>query len=442
MIDYLKYLSEDERRQYEEARAAIIESTDKEEQAQGLLSDLFINHFRNVSYNPLEELQAAAREDIRQYTKADYDRLFVKNEKTGEAFFRSKTEWFLLFIDNKAIFNSVTSQTKQGFIDFLTVMINGAPEAAYNAWAEDHNKEAAPFNALQIISEWAEAQYKDFIFTGDRVIAKRADIIEYPLDKVNNTVWDAMKEDTGGQIAIKAEKQGSGKQINIYYSIDFGELEDYTDLRITKNLTSFDKRVYVAVGALFNAGNRIITLTQIHYAMGNDKRPNKTQLEKIYKSVYKMQTARIFLNNQEEAAAYNYQKVIYNDYLLPLKSKIAIVNGQLSEAALALYEEPPLITFAKQRNQVTTIPIKLLNSPISKTDTNLSIEDYLLERIARIKANPCRILLTTLYEKAGITTRNQKARTPEKLRAYLDHYKQEKFIKSYTLDKEAITIIV
>ena len=157
-------------------------------------------------------------------------------------------------------------------------------------------------------------------------------------------------------------------------------------MKITKKLTQFDKRVYIAISALFNEGNKVISLTQIHRTMGNEKRPSKEQLEKINNSITKMTGARITLDNSKEIKAnYGYDKFIYDGSLLPLERGAAVVNGQLADAAIHIFREPPAMSFAKQRKQITTLDIKLLQSPLNKTESNLLIDDYLIERIARAK---------------------------------------------------------
>ena len=273
--------------------------------------------------------------------------------------------------------------------------------------------------------------------------AKRAKIIEYPVDKVNSTIWNLLQETTGRQIkfALKAEKDGSKKPLNIYYSIDFDQLEE-SGIKITKKLQPFDKRVYIAISALYNAGNNVITLTQIYFAMGNTGRPPKYTLQKIQDSITKMTAARVFVDNTEESQTYNYPRFKYDGALLPLERATAVINGQLADAAIHIFREPPVMTFAKQRRQITSITVKVLQSPISKTDANLIIDDYLIERItaAKNRNKPSKILYETLYEKTGITEKKQRQRAPEKIKTYLDHYKSCGLISGYKMLKDGIQI--
>ena len=281
-----------------------------------------------------------------------------------------------------------------------------------------------------------------------RAIIKRAANIDYPVDKINSIVWGLLEKDTRGQISFNLAKRGSEKKILAYYAINFDDLGE--NLTITKRLLPFDKRVYIAISALFNAGNNVITLSQIYYAMGYTGNPGTRNLNKINDAITKMTGARIFVDNKQEAAEYKYKRFKYDGSLLPIERGTAIVNGKLSEAVIHIFREPPLMSFARQRKQITSVDIALLQSPISKTDANLQIEDYLLERISKdknSKKSGCRILFKTLYSHTGIadkpktnTERQQKKRAPGKIENYLKHYQKTGFITGYTMEKDGISI--
>lgn len=274
----------------------------------------------------------------------------------------------------------------------------------------------------------------------------RASKIEYPFDKLDSKMWTLLEQDAGKELKIAAEKRGSKKQLDIIYSINFEELDE--GMTITKRLTSFDKRVYIAISALFNAGNNVITLTQIYYAMGYTGKPGKKDKERINYSITKMTGARIYVNNKEEADEYKYDKFIYDGSLLPIERGSVVSKGKLSEAAIHLFREPPIISFAKSRNQITTLDVKLLQSPISKTDANLRLEDYLITRIARAKSGrgQRRILYKTIYEKIDLeletpdNQKNIKKRLSNKIKAYLDYYVTCKYISRYTMEQDGITV--
>ena len=267
--------------------------------------------------------------------------------------------------------------------------------------------------------------------------------VGYPLDKPNSIIWKLLEKDTAGQIEFNLAKSGSRQVIPAYYSINFDNLGN--DIKITRQLTAFDKRVYIAISALFCAGNDVITLSQIYYAMGYKGNPGSIDFTKINDSITKMTTARIYFDNEAEARKYNYDRFRYDGSLLPIERGTGIINGKVADAAIYVFRDPPLMTFARQRGQITTINLKILQSPVSKTDANLLIEDYLIERICRAKNAKrkrlyIRILLKTLYEHTGIKTKKQMQRAPAKIKKYLDHQQKEALFSRYTMDSESITV--
>lgn len=278
-----------------------------------------------------------------------------------------------------------------------------------------------------------------------RVTAKRLTQVDFPLDKLNFVAWGLTEEQAGEQLSVKMEKKNSLQKINMYYSIDFDDLKG---IQISKTLTPFDKRVYIAIGALFSSGNEVVTTTQIYHAMGSTGTPGPTIRERIDASLTKMLAAKISVDNSEEATSYKYDKFVYESSLLPMERISAYVNGKFTDSAIHLFREPPLLTFARQRKQITTFNLKLLQSPIGKTDINLAIDDYLLTRIskARRKENYCKILYTAICEYLNVdkesptNQKNIKKRLPHRVQQYLDYYIEADGIKSYTAEKDGVTI--
>lgn len=273
------------------------------------------------------------------------------------------------------------------------------------------------------------------------VTGKRVKSLDYPLDKVNASIWSLLEEDTNGQIklAIKAESAASKKPVNIYYAVNFDDL----GITTSRRLTAFDKRVYIAVAALYKAGNKIMTCSQIHQAMGYSTRPAKTDIEKIKNSVLKMSGTRVFLDNREEISkgGYNYPPVVIDGPLLPIFHRHdCIINGQAVPEAFAPVCDPPIVDFARGRKQIIQVDRKLLETPISKTDQNLQIEDYLIERVARAKnqKQPPKILFSTLYEKAHVTTQKQQKRAIDKAKTIMEHYQKNGFIAAFEVEKDGI----
>lgn len=300
---------------------------------------------------------------------------------------------------------------------------------------------AAKSLGLDIIERRAE--------TAESITVKRVDAIDYPLEKVSasifsGTFWELVKEDTHGQLQflIPGEKSGDAP-INYIFSVDFDGIED--GLKITKKLLQVDKRICVAVAALYNSGRRLITLRQIHNVMGNPGKPSPAQKEKIRNSVLKMMGALVHIDNRQEVeAGYSYSLYNYDGPLLPCDMGTEEkVDGQIVRDAIQLFAEPPIIKFAKSRGQITTIPAKLLMGPISKTEENIAIEDYLIQRIAKARSGALssRILIKTICEKANIKSERQRERVNEKIEKLLEHYTSCDYIAGYEIKAGYVDIL-
>lgn len=279
------------------------------------------------------------------------------------------------------------------------------------------------------------------------IITKKIQEIAYPLDKVNSSFWGLIP---GQQAELKAEsdRDGSkGKQASIYVLLDFDEMKG-TGVTISRPLTSYDKRVFIASANLKEQGHDTVTTTQIYEAMGNRGRPSAQQRQKILKSIETMSLCRVTLDNSEEAAMYTkYDKVKRTFYLLPTTIDKGYVNGLIVDDAITIIELPRLFIFAKKRGQFASTPVALLESPISQTEANLQLEDYLLTRISRMKNAAKRkkpvtttILLDTVYKNCDTNDRKKKSRAADKIERLLQHYQKQGFIKGFTITAKSIDI--
>ena len=127
-----------------------------------------------------------------------------------------------------------------------------------------------------------------------QISPKKITELQYPLDKVNSYLWGLMINET---VALKAESDKDskkGKQANIYVLLDFDELDG---VKISRQLTSYDKRVFIAVANLKAQGHDTITAEQIYKAMGNPKRPNADTIKKILQSVECISRGRVTIDN-------------------------------------------------------------------------------------------------------------------------------------------------
>lgn len=268
--------------------------------------------------------------------------------------------------------------------------------------------------------------------------------IVYPIDKVNNTLWDNFP--TGKRQRLKAESDKDnkkGKTADVFLTLDFEKLNG---VEISHPLTTFDKQVLVAISNLAMQGQYITTAAQIDKLMGATTKANKTDKKKILDSIESMATGRVTIDNTEEAKLYSkYDHIVGKFPLLVASTVTAYIDGQITDNAIKISEIPAIFLYAYNRGQVTTYPIEVFQTPINKNEANRTLEDYLRRRIAQM--NPLsknkganKIKIDTICEKCKITTPKQKERLKDKLPKILNWYVKVKFIKGYKIDKTSITI--
>lgn len=278
---------------------------------------------------------------------------------------------------------------------------------------------------------------------GATVITRRPNKVHLPVDIINTTIWP-LREFLDGQLSFNLTTTPQGHYVEFGMSIDLEELQR-EGVRLSKTLTLFDKRVYTAANAEFKHGNDTFSLTSLWRTMGNTGRPKSDQLSKINASLTKLRSVVLWYNNKGEQGT-DYTEQIYDGPLLPFERISARINGKLTDSAVHLFRQPPLMTFAEDRKQLFSVPIAVLQSPINKTEQNLAIDDYLLTRISHMKSKTNatkahrKILFSTLFEKCGIKTPSQRSRAKEPIRKYLDHYQKCGFIAGYEEKADGITI--
>lgn len=258
-----------------------------------------------------------------------------------------------------------------------------------------------------------------------------------PMDKANATVWNDLTRllDEEGRIYLKAEKAGSKTEKSILYSINFDGL-DKDGITLSKELTAFDKDVYSTIASIMHYGNTdVISVGQIASIVYNKKTPGTRDLQTVNDSITKMAATWIMLDNSLESG-YKYPHFKYDGHLLPCERVSAYINNNLTKAAIHVFRFPPLISFAQDRAQITTVSTKLLyGAPINKTEQNRRLADYLITRIAHIEKSHGRtspkMLYATIFEHCGIVAKKQKERAPETINRFLDFYKDQGFIRGY-----------
>ena len=341
------------------------------------------------------------------------------------------------------------------FITFLFEILSLQVQVTFYHFEEPYNQkeqEEIQNEFSRLVKEKAKSCYLEFPIRGipdfeeqqpPKISTSKLSDIFYPIDKVNSELWNCFS--IGENTPLKAESDKDsrkGKQASIYVMLDFNELDG---VKISRPLTSFDKRVFIAISNKREAGQEILTFSQIYEAMGGISRPDKSIRDRIIESIETMSRAIVSIDTTEENKIYpRLDKIVWESQLLHIEKVKGYSRGQITDYAIRIIETPKLYLFAKQRNQITSAPLELFESPISKTEANLSLEDYIFPRIARMRNSTKisrTILIETVCQKCNITNKKQRQRLPGKIEKYLKHYVSVGWIKAYKLTDKSIEIV-
>ena len=246
------------------------------------------------------------------------------------------------------------------------------------------------------------------------------------------------------KVGMTSEKdKRKGKLAYTILTLSFDELDD--GIKISRELTVYDQQVWNACTNLMINNYKIITPAQIYRWMGYEKQMSQTDKDRIMESINTIIRARVYINNENERKLYpKYPEISLNSPLLAAKICTA-KSGKNEVNAIEMLEISDLFTVAEKRGQITTIPFELLEVPISKTDNNLQLLNYLIRRIIYMKhdnSTSRKILLNAIYTKCKIEEKKQKQRLPEKIKKILDYYKSIEWIKDHHITDQGIEIIL
>jgi hypothetical protein len=347
---------------------------------------------------------------------------------------------------------------KEGFIKAEIERLKAFIDELKNPSKEERHKYTdAYFNELIEVSKKGIASYnsmlKDIENTDSLKIKSEALVnTKYPVnfltptDKVTLRAFE--NKLTGRQMQkLGMERRGSKKQITTLASIDFDKLDGSVQIKGRKELTAYDREVHDAIITLYiDGGNEYITPQMIYQVMtGNpDAYLHPKQAEAISESITKCMYTRLIIYASEEAKEYGFDSFKYDGNLIIGERVTATLNGTVLEC-LHILRPPGLYEYANKKNQIGRFDIKLLNSPIKKTEEIITLQGYLYRRILSMKNKKSNLSKTivydTVYKQIDVTAasdgalRKKKSKLRDQVKKILDYWKQEKFIAGYVENK-------
>lgn len=263
----------------------------------------------------------------------------------------------------------------------------------------------------------------EFLKTGDRI---SNDIVKG--FKEGEAVYKASKQTPQGAEPIVTRVSFAYKNVDIFAPKDGGD----------KGFTSLDKEVHDAVVSLYAAGNKVFSPAMVYRTMAGKSDSAFVPQEKIQEvtaSIYKCMSSIITIDASEEAPIYGLD-AMYSQNLIYAKAVTLKTKGW-EVNAFKLIDEPVLFKYAKLKRQVFAVPLRVLDTPPSKTNEVIVLQGYLVRIVEILRRSPSKsantILYSTLYELLDCAgaTKQKLQRIRNHVKAILDYWVKIGYIADY-----------
>ena len=265
----------------------------------------------------------------------------------------------------------------------------------------------------------------------------------FTLSKViNKTFLEIASAGADGQTRLSFDMgytDETGEDLPVLLTVDYNNLPE----DIKKRLTPFDRRVMCTYATLMRAQKvkdirdyKAISTKNICQNMGLNGNPS--QRKRVQRSLEKMSAIRINLILEATDKGLDFA---YHGYFLPLYwEEVTTKKGTIIKDAvhpLVTEDKPnpaPFVDFADKTGQLTTVKREILESPLSLTDDNIAVEDYIIERVKHYEHTPTTkngniILTSTIFDRCGITSKSQITKLRERIdKELLPHYEATGFL--------------
>jgi|GEM_PF-951172 len=205
-----------------------------------------------------------------------------------------------------------------------------------------------------------------------------------------------------------------------------------------KGFTSLDKEVHDAVVSLYAAGNKVFSPAMVYRTMAgkNDSAfVPQEKLKEVTSSIYKCMSSLITIDAREEASIYGLD-AMYSQNLIYAKAVTLKTKGWEVNAFM-LIDEPVLFKYAKLKHQIFSVPLRVLDTPPSKTNDVIVLQGYFIRIIESLRRSDSKvsniILYSTLYELLDCenATKQKLLRIRNNVKAILDYWVEIKYISDY-----------
>ena len=278
------------------------------------------------------------------------------------------------------------------------------------------------------------------------------------MSKVENTLFDEDKNPgiyaatDESEVRVNVSRANAQKRIETLLYIDFNDAKaNGLIISNEERITAYDREIHNAVATLAAEGNEYISPSMIFQLLSGNVSDDRNKMsdetrEKITNSLRKLRYTNVTINATAEVKAGMIAEAHFERYLIPADRAEIILNGQRVNDAIRLLATLPLFDYASKKNQVVSVDIKMLNTPLQNSPENITLKGYLLKRIMAMsneKNNMNNVIrYDSIYQylrvqapnKNQLNKKHKKIR--DKVKKLLDFWKKEKLIKDYKEEKE------
>lgn len=216
-------------------------------------------------------------------------------------------------------------------------------------------------------------------------------------------------------------------------------------IQYSQKLTNFDREVIDAVASLAPNMQIMTAATIFRMITGKDESfaVTNTQKKRVEASMERCNNCKVSIDITSQLTdpdSNKNEKLVYTGSAITFTS-ICHKYGRGATTYYKILDMPPFFRLAERLGKVVIIPVKLLDTPVSKTDAIISVQSFLFRELDRMKSDPTKSLSIsweTVYDmthsEGKKMSRSENKRTRESTLTILDFWIQEGFIASYESD--------
>lgn len=285
-----------------------------------------------------------------------------------------------------------------------------------------------------------------------QVTFKKFDSLIVPIDKLSNCLF--AENIWGIESIIEDKRLKISSPVKIIYPSD-----DPTKA----SLAPIEKLIFNVLISAQDAGNDYISYFKLYQLLGGGEMLTGKLKKIIDNALWKLRCTDLTINLTDIVskrkkyadkldAPYNqknFQKnITWRGVILPHEVITTKINGKISDSVIHFLGKSIILRVADLKDQIARADLSLLAVPIRSTFNTLSLTNYLLERILKIKGSnddnkkhvtklENSISFETLFKQCGLPSDTKKQRWDirNNVAKILDFFKSQGFIDGYEFFK-------